>query len=80
MGVVSGERFFKRNEDSCNFGSHGEIKFEIKTSFIHVKDNPKDALWCPCFDTTNIPKYKWEVCLQMEKSVDKWRIFLPRYQ
>ena len=58
MGVVSGERFFTRNEESCTLGSHGRVKFQIKSGFIYLQGNPTDYLIFPCFDTTNIPKYK----------------------
>ena len=59
MGVVSGERFCTINKESCNFGSHGRVKFEIKSGFIYLQKNTTFDIQSPCFDTPNIPKYRW---------------------
>ena len=74
MGVLNGERFFTRTEQSCTFGSHGRVKFEIKSGFIYLQDNPTSTIKYTVFDMKNITKYKWEAWLQMEKSVKKLRI------
>ena len=58
VGVVSGERFCTIDEESFNFGSHGRVTFEIKAGFICLQENSTDTLQPPCFDKTNIPKYK----------------------
>ena len=71
MGVVSGERFCTRYEESCTFGSHGRVKFEIKSGFIYFQDNPTAALQYTCFYTTNMHKYKWGAWLQRDKSLYK---------
>ena len=56
MVFVSGERFCTRDEESCTFVIHEEVKFEIKAGFIYLKDNPVSALQYPCFYKPNIPK------------------------
>ena len=58
MSVMSGERFCTRNKESCTFGSHGRVKFEIKSGLIYLQYNPKYSIQSACFDMTNIPKYK----------------------
>ena len=37
--VVSGERFCTKIGESCTFGSHGKVKFEIKSGFIYLQKN-----------------------------------------
>ena len=59
VGFMSGEWFFTRNEESCTFGSHGRVKFELRSGFVYLEDNPTSALQYPCFDKKNLPKYKW---------------------
>ena len=39
IGVVSGEQFFTRDEESFNFGRHGKVKFKIRTGLIYLQDN-----------------------------------------
>ena len=43
----------------------------MQSGFVYLQDNPTYSLQYPCFDMTNIPKYKWEVWLKMCKSVAK---------
>ena len=69
MGVTSGELFCTRDEDSCTFGSHGRVKFDIKAGFLYLQENPISTLQPPCFGMENIPKYKWEDLLKMDNSV-----------
>ena len=56
MVVVSGERFFARNEGGCTFGIYGRVKFEIKPEFIYIQENTASDIKSTYFYTTNIPK------------------------
>ena len=41
--IVSGERFLTRNEYIYTFKSHGRAKFDLKTRFIYLQENPMEA-------------------------------------
>ena len=79
MGIISGERFFTRDEESCTFGSHRRLKFEIKSGFIYLQENPTSALQYLLLIQQIYLKH-WEACLQMERSVVKLRVFKPSHK
>ena len=71
MGVASGERFCKRNEESFTFVIHWRVKFENKSGFIYLQDSNTYALQYMCAYMKNTPKYNWEAWSKMKKSVEK---------
>ena len=50
-GVISGEQFCRRDEESCTFGSDGRVEFELKVRFIYLQDNTMEYFQYMCFDT-----------------------------